>query len=141
MRVYLDTSAYAKRYINEVGSDEIENELSMATELGLSIISIPEFISAMNRRLREKSISKSEYAEIKIRLTEEIVDINIIQLTGSVIKNTTMLLEKNVLRALDAIHIATAMLWQQQETEELVIFSFDKQMQICAKACGIKLLS
>ena len=129
MRVYVDTSAYAKRYINEVGSDEIEDELSTATELGLSIISIPEFISAMNRRLREKSISKSEYAEIKIRLTEEIVDINIIQLTGSVIKNTTMLLEKNVLRALDAIHIACAVEW---ETD--IFITSDKRQFKAAKS-------
>jgi len=112
MKVYLDTSAYAKRFIEETGSDMIENILTDATEIGLSIICIPELLSALNRRKREKSISKSQYSDIKVRLAEEIADADIIQLTDAVIESTTMLLEKNILRAMDAIHIACAKEWQ-----------------------------
>jgi uncharacterized protein len=112
MRIFCDTSAYAKRFIEENGSDKVEEELLNATELGLSIICIPELLSAMNRRLREKSISKVQYTEIKTKFAREIVDINIVQLTDSVIKNSTRLLEKNVLRTLDAIHIASAVEWK-----------------------------
>jgi predicted nucleic acid-binding protein len=128
MRIFLDTSAYAKRFIEEQGSEKVEDILLMASELGLSVICIPEFLSAMNRRLREKSISKSQYSKIKDRLSEEIIDINIIQLTDDVIKNTTSLLEKHVLRALDAIHIASAVEWQAD-----IFLTSDKRQIIAAR--------
>lgn len=111
MRIFMDTSAYAKRFIYEPGSDEIDNILFHASELGISLICVPELLSAMNRKLREKIISRSQYSEIKSSFTEEINDIDIIQLTDEVIKKAVMLLEKNVLRTLDAIHIACAYEW------------------------------
>ena len=112
MRIFMDTSAYAKRFIYEPGSDEIDNILFHASELGISLICVPELLSAMNRKLREKIISRSQYSEIKSSFTEEINDIDIIQLTDEVIKKAVMLLEKNVLRTLDAIHIACAYEWE-----------------------------
>ncbi len=111
MRIFMDTSAYAKRFVEEAGSDKIDNILLQGTELGLSIICIPELLSAMNRKLREKVISKPRYSEIKSRLSEEVADIDIIQLTDEVIKKSIMLLEKNLLRTLDALHIACAIVW------------------------------
>ena len=111
MRIFMDTSAYAKRFIYEPGSDEIDNILFHASELGISLICVPELLSAMNRKLREKIISRSQYSEIKSSFTEEIYDIDIIQLTDEVIKKAVMLLEKNMLRTLDAIHIACAYEW------------------------------
>jgi uncharacterized protein len=111
MRIFMDTSAYAKRFIEEEGSDEIDNILFQATELGISLLCVPELLSAMNRKLREKMISRSQYSEIKSRFTEEINDIDIILLTDEVIKKAVTLLEKNVLRTLDAIHIACAYEW------------------------------
>ena len=82
--------------------------LLQASELGLSIICFPEIISALNRRLREKSISKYEYTLAKQRLTEEISDIKIINITPQVIAKSCQLLESNVLRTMDALHVACA---------------------------------
>lgn len=137
MKVYLDTSAYAKRFIEETGSDMIDNILTDATEIGLSIICIPELLSALNRRKREKSISKSQYSDIKVRLAEEIADADIIQLTDAVIESTTMLLEKNILRAMDAIHIACAKEWQA----DLFLTSDKRQIKAAKKVLAdVKLL-
>jgi uncharacterized protein len=111
MRIFMDTSAYAKRFIEEEGSDEIDNILFQATELGISLLCVPELLSAINRKLREKIITRSQYSEIKFRFSEEINDIDLILLTDEVIKKSVMLLEKNVLRTLDAIHIACAYEW------------------------------
>lgn len=137
MKVYLDTSAYAKRFIEETGSDMIDNILTDATEIGLSIICIPELLSALNRRRREKSISKSQYSDIKVRLAEEIADADIIQLTDAVIESTTMLLEKNILRAMDAIHIACAKEWQA----DIFLTSDKRQIKAAKKVLAdVKLL-
>ncbi len=132
MRIFLDTSAYAKRFVEESGSDEIDSILLHGTELGLSIICVPELLSAMNRKLREKVISRSQYSKIKASLSEEIIDIDIIQLTDNVIKKTIMLLEKNILRSLDAVHIACAIEWKAD------IFITSDKRQIKAAKNAIK---
>lgn len=128
MRIFLDTSAYAKRFVEESGSDQIDNILLQGTELGLSIICVPELLSAMNRKLREKVISRSQYSRIKTSLSEEIIDIDIIQLTDNVIKKTIMLLEKNILKSLDAVHIACAIEWKAD-----VFITSDKRQIKAAK--------
>ena len=112
MRVFIDTSAFAKRFVEEPVSEKVDSIISeRADELGLSIICIPEIISAMNRRLREKSIAKQQYSKIKKRLSDELNDIDIIELNNVVIENTIKFLEKNAMRAMDAIHIASAFEW------------------------------
>jgi predicted nucleic acid-binding protein len=125
----MDTSAYAKRFIEEEGSDEIDNILFQATELGISLLCVPELLSATNRKLREKTITRSQYSEIKSRFSEEINDIDIILLTDEVIKKSVMLLEKNVLRTLDAIHIACAYEWNA----DMFLTSDKKQIKAAKK--------
>ena len=64
MRLFLDSSAFAKRFVEETGSQEVEDLCSQ------SIICVPEIISALNRRLREKLLTQDEYVKIKRRLSE-----------------------------------------------------------------------
>ena len=99
MRVFLDSSAYAKRFVEKPGSQGIENICINASELGLSVICYPEIISTLNRRLREKILFKHDYDITKKRLIEEMVDIEIINITSAVINLTTSLPENKVLRA------------------------------------------
>jgi len=54
MRLFFDSSAFAKRFIEEAGSQKIEELCQKASEVGLSVICFPEIISALNRRLRER---------------------------------------------------------------------------------------
>lgn len=60
MRVFFDTSSFAKRFVEEVGSDKTEQITESASEIGLSIICFPEMISALNRKLRANFISQAE---------------------------------------------------------------------------------
>jgi len=111
MKTFFDSSAFAKRYIEEPGSDSVESICQNATELALSVICIPEIISAMNRRIREGSISQTQYRAIKTRLTTETADVIIINLLPEVVANAIVALENNAVRAMDALHIACALQW------------------------------
>ena len=112
MRVFFDTSSFVKRFVDEVGSNEVEQVTENASEIGLSIICFTEVISALNRKLRKEVISDEIYQELKENVLEDIQDADIINLTPSVLERTTELLESNVLRSLDAIHIACALEWE-----------------------------
>ena len=88
MRLFFDSSAFAKRFIEEAGSQKIEELCQKASEVGLSVICFPEIISALNRRLRERNINKTEYALAKERLSEELLDIKVINLNPKIIETS-----------------------------------------------------
>lgn len=74
MKTFFDSSAFAKRYIEEKGSQLVDDICYKATEVCLSVICVPEIISALNRRLREKSLSNHDYLTIKQHLSDDIRD-------------------------------------------------------------------
>ena len=57
MRLSVDSSSLAKRYVQEDGSEEMDSLLHHASELALCIILVPEIISALNRRQREQVLT------------------------------------------------------------------------------------
>jgi hypothetical protein len=42
-----------------------------------------------------------------------------------------------VVGSLDAIHLATALLWQEENDDELEFLTHDRQLAIAAGACGL----
>ncbi len=130
---FFDSSAFAKRFIEETGSDEIDKICYDSESIAVSSICFPEIISALNRRLRESSISKKDYLLIKERLIEEFEHIEIINVVPEVIAKSIMLLEKNSLRTLDAIHIASALILKPD-----LFVSADKRQILAAKKAGLK---
>jgi predicted nucleic acid-binding protein len=53
MRVFFDTSAFVKRYVEEPGTEKVLDICGQAEQLVLCIICLPEMISTLNRFVRE----------------------------------------------------------------------------------------
>jgi len=130
MRLLIDSSVFAKRYIQETGSDKLDDILLNASELALCILVVPELISGMNRRLREGSLSDGDYRAVKRQLLEDVRDAIVLQLTPGVISLTVKLLEDNALRAMDALHIACALEWKA----DLFVTSDKKQLEAAIRS-------
>ncbi len=111
MKVVFDSSTFAKRYIEEEGSETVDEICQRAQELGLSIIVTPEIFSALNRRRREGSLSAADYDLIKSEFSADLHDAVSLDLTPAVIARAIGLLETNTLRAMDALHVACAIEW------------------------------
>lgn len=133
MKTYLDSSAFAKRFVEEAGSDTVEKICTDTTELGLSVICVPEMISALNRRKRERSLTRHQYADVKRRIFSDIRDADIIDLTVSVVACAITVLEKSPIREMDALHIACALEWRAQ-----TLVSSDKKQLDAARRAGMK---
>ena len=133
MKVLVDSSALAKRYVLEDGSEIIERILQSASQLALCIILVPEIISGLNRRLREQILLASDYRKVKKQLLEDVRDATVLQVTPAVISSSVKLLENNVLRAMDALHVACALEWQA----ELFVTS-DRRQWMAAKNSGLR---
>jgi uncharacterized protein len=112
VKAVFDSSSFAKRYIVEPGSEQVDAILQNTSQLGLSVLCAPEIVSALNRRIREGVLPKAKYDQIKAQLAADVGDAVILQLTPDVVATAVTLLENNVLRAMDALHVASALIWQ-----------------------------
>ena len=111
MRLFLDSSAMVKRYIDEPGSDAVDVLCSQAMELGISVICLPEVVSALCRLIREGKLVSSQYIMLKQELVADGEDSEILDISPGVISLATAVLEKTPSRAMDAIHVASAIQW------------------------------
>ena len=133
MKTFFDASTFAKRYVEENGSQLVDDICQEASELSLSVICVPEIISALNRRIREKCLSHQDYVAVKQYLSDDIRDAVIINLTPEVIATSTSLLEASPLRAMDALHIACAL-----ESGADLFVSSDKRQITAARKAGLQ---
>ena len=133
MKLAVDSSSFAKRYVHEIGSDELERFLDDASELAFSVVLVPEIISGLNRRLREHIINLVDYRAVKKQLLNDVSDATVLQITPSVASRSVKLLENNTLRAMDSLHVACALEWRA----DLFITS-DRKQFIAAKNSGLR---
>jgi len=108
MRVFFDSSAFAKRYVREAGTDSVLAWCDRADEIGLSGIALPEIVSAFCRLRRENRITEEQYRQIKSLLLLDIQDVAVCDLNPAVLGCAISCLENNVLRGMDAVHIGSA---------------------------------
>ncbi len=135
MRVFLDTSAFAKRYVAERGSDKVIDLCQRADDLTVSVICLPELISALSRLRREKKLDSANYHRLKNDAVADLADAGICQLTEHVLASVVSLLEQNSLPAMDAIHVACAIAVKPD-----VFVSGDREQLATARRAGLKIV-
>lgn len=133
MKVFLDSSAFAKRYVNEHGSDRVSTLCQRAESLVVSVICLPELVSALCRLVRERRLAKADFRKLKDAAISDLADVDICQVTPDVVVSAISLLESNPLRAMDALHLACAL---AVGTDLFV--SADRQQLAAARKAGLK---
>lgn len=132
MRLLVDSSTLAKRYIQEAGSEKLERLLQRASELAFCIILVPEIVSGLNRRVREQTLAPADYRKLKRQPLEDVRDATLIQVTPAVVSSSVKLLESNELRALDALHVACALEWKAD-----LFATSDRRQLVAARNAGL----
>jgi predicted nucleic acid-binding protein len=133
LNIFCDSSALAKRYIEEKGSDRVQAIIYSASALGVSVICIPEIISALCRRRRERRLSSQQYRAAKAAVFSDIEDVSVIGISEEVIVRSVELLENFPLRSADALHIACAAEWSAE-----LFVSADERQARAARAHGLR---
>lgn len=108
-RLVLDSSALAKKYLREAGSERVAQLCSVTDEIILSVICLPEVLSGMNRLKRDRLLSPAQYRQLKQSFLRDIEQATVQDLTPSVFAETVRCLETHPVRAMDAIHVGTAL--------------------------------
>lgn len=106
---FLDTSALAKRYLAEQGSDWVA-ELLRSEPVSTSALTSVEFASVLARRVRDGSISAQNRAELLDAFSRDAERWIVIDLADEIIEAAARLITQAPisipLRALDALQLA-----------------------------------
>jgi predicted nucleic acid-binding protein len=135
VNLFADSSALAKRYIADEKSDDFDELLQRTTSLSVSVLCVPEIISALCRRRRERTLTPTQYAAARRALELDLSDATVIQITDEVLLGYVQLLETNPLRSSDAIQIASALAWHSD-----MFVSADARQCAAAKASGLSVI-
>ncbi len=126
MIVYLDTSAWAKLYMNEPGRENVLNAVHESDNAAICVIGYTELHSAFGRRLRQREITQEEFQIAIDAMERDWPRFIKIQATEELCKAAAGLTQHG-LRSLDALHLAAALEIQIQ-VGNVVFLSFDIQL-------------
>jgi len=109
---YLDTSAILKEYVNESGSAWVQEAMALDfAVITTTHLTLAEVTSALNRRVREGTVSTPDYARLIGRFRDDCRSrYQLVAVNMPILHYASELLERHPLRAYDAIHLATALI-------------------------------
>jgi len=133
VRLFADSSALVKRYIAEPARELVLARCAEADEILASIIAMPEIMATLNRLQRAGTLSDEEYKALKQRVLADMEHATIVSITPTVLASTIMSLERAPLRAMDAIHVASALGCSPDR-----FLTADQRQHEAAEAMGLK---
>ena len=135
---YFDTSALVKRYVEEPGRLEVLR-LLRKNHCVVSAVLPVEVRSALRRCVAEKTLDARRVPGILKRLAADRAYWTIIEVSREVLATAESLSGAHPLRALDAIHVASAKLFADRAASQTFMFvSADVQQTRVAEALGIE---
>lgn len=135
--VYLDTSALAKLYVQEDGSDELDSALVDRRDLLISELSLTELTSAIARRVREGTMPATAGRHIYQQVFRDVREgeYRLLDLTSATHREAERLLltigRQAPIRSGDSLHLATAAL-----ADARTLITYDRQMLAVASTLG-----
>ena len=133
--IYLDSSAFVKLFVKEDSSGVLNLALSAAAEVILADLTFTELASALSRRTREGHFTVAVSHAIYLKAEKLGTSYRRVELTPPIHRRAERLLltsTKTPLRALDALHIATAL-----DADAATMVSFDERLREAAKLQGL----
>ena len=111
MIYFLDTSALAKRYLSERGSNRLRRLLDRKADIFYQTFLTPlEVASALYRRLRSREISPAELSFLlRAYVAHCHEDYLLLPYSDALMDRASALIARHALRALDALQLASAL--------------------------------
>ena len=137
MWAYVDASALVKRYVEEAGRREVLRLLRRYSVVTSAILPV-ELRSALRRRVSEGSLDGERVSEILKHIATDRAFWTLVEVRRDVLAAAEVLVATHPLRALDAIHVASAQVFAGRVTgSELVFVSADARQITTAAAVGM----
>jgi len=132
--IYLDASALVKLFVPEPESDDLNRALAGLTNVIVSDLALTEMASALGRRVREQRLTRENARRLYGEASKVRASAHHAELTPPIHRRAErlMLSLATPLRALDALHLATAL-----DVEAATIVTFDPRLRDAASSQGL----
>lgn len=136
MIAYLDSSVLLRIILGQ--SNKLAEWQSIERGVASALVEV-ECLRALDRLRLRAAIPDADLVarrEAVYRLTEEL---EIVEPSLSVLRRAAQPLS-TPLGTLDAIHLATALMWREARNQDLVLATHDQALALAARGCGLRVV-
>jgi predicted nucleic acid-binding protein len=137
LMLYTDSSAFAKQYLNEHMSAETLALISSADRVSASLVTYVEVVSAIARARRQRMVSAAIATAMLDALDGDWGRMVALDVTNTIVHHAAELALTYGLRAYDAVHLASALEWQETVGEQVTFATFDRALHTAAAEAGL----
>ena len=137
MILYLDTSAVVKKYFKEPGSDDVIELWKKSEAVTSSAVTYAEALAAFYRKCREVPTKRTVLQRAAQRFEKDWQSMIIVELTRQLGAAVRRLIQKHPLRGFDAIHLASALLVQENLKRKYRFVCYDHALLLAAANEGL----
>jgi uncharacterized protein len=138
MIVYFDSSALVKRYIAEPASSQVESLVAEAAIAATSLITRAEVAAALARAVRMNWLTYDVAARALKAFQQHWSVLFRLNIREATIERAGGLAWEQGLRGYDAVHLASALLWQSGLSQPVTLATFDRQLWDAAQLVGLE---
>jgi predicted nucleic acid-binding protein len=137
MIVYADTSALVKLFVTEEGSEATRVLLRQASVMGTSLVARAELGAALARGARRRLLSEPDALEARRRLEGVWPTWVRVGVDEALVAQAEALAWEYNVRGYDALHLASALAWQERIQHTVALLTFDRELWEAARRAGI----
>jgi predicted nucleic acid-binding protein len=136
MIAYVDSSVVLRQVLGQPGRlaewSEIERGVSS------SMIEV-ECLRTIDRFRMEHGLTDKDHARRRAAIYAVLDELDIVEITRPVLSRASQPMP-TVIGTLDAIHLATALLWREQSSEDLILATHDEALGRAGQAFGFEVI-
>lgn len=138
MIAYFDAGALVKRHVDERGSREAIEFAARAEVVATSLVSRAEVAAALAKAVRAHLLDRDEARAAQRAFALQWPDIARIPVTEALMSRAETLAWDYGLRGYDAVHLASAVMFQESLGAAVRLATFDKQLWDAARLAGFE---
>ena len=136
---YFDTSVLVKRYVKEAGSSATRRLLQRFRFLSSAVAPV-EALSALSRRRVCGELTPRDFLAIRSRLDKDRAYWELVEVSEHVLRQAEELVQKTDVRTLDALHIASAIMFQAVLGLTIPFITSDAKQRDAAQAMALTVI-
>lgn len=137
MILYLDASALVKRYVAEVGSADVAKAITAARLLATAVISRAEVTAALAKAVRLGIATRNAAAAGLADFDADWPDLIRLEVSEALVARAASVAWQQSLRGYDAVHLASALQWQEALGEAVTVATYDRELWRSAQMSGL----
>ena len=140
MILYFDSSALVKRYVEEQGTSDVLGWMDASDLNGTVLVTRAEVAAAITRAKRMRYVSREETRKFLDTFHREWSNFQRLPVTELLVARADALACEHNLRGYVAIHLASALTWQELLDLPVTVVTYDMELAAAAQASGLLVL-